>query len=63
MQDEGALATDPDDCPEVCLQCGEPIEPGSVRWNGRNWEHKSSDAHPQAGHHAMLDVEEATDAE
>lgn len=36
-----------------CPECGEELTGGSVRWNGRSWEHKSSEAHPQAGHHVM----------
>lgn len=36
-----------------CPECGEELTGGSVRWNGQYWEHKSSEAHPQAGHHAM----------
>lgn len=38
---------------DPCPQCGENLIPGSVRWNGTKWEHKSKEAHPQAGHHIM----------
>ena len=36
-----------------CPECGEVIEPGSLRWTGYSWEHKSSDVHAQAGHHVI----------
>jgi hypothetical protein len=38
---------------DPCPQCGEELTGGSIRWNGFAWEHKSSDTHPQAGHHIM----------
>lgn len=35
-----------------CPECDETITRGSLRWNGREWEHKNLD-HPQAGHHVF----------
>lgn len=45
--------------PEIlkpCPVCGEEhdgVNDSSIRWNGANWEHKSTEAHPQVGHHVM----------
>jgi len=47
-----------------CPICGEEMTPGAVRFNGRAWEHKSSEAHPQAGHHQISEtVDEDVDGE
>ena len=41
-----------------CPICGEEMTPGAIRFNGRAWEHKSSEAHPQAGHHQISEAVE-----
>jgi len=40
-----------------CPICGEEMTPGAIRFNGRAWEHKSSEAH-QAGHHQISEAVE-----
>lgn len=40
-----------------CPECGVEIDAGSLRWNGWAWEHKNPNVHPQAGHHAILNVD------
>lgn len=45
-----------------CPICGEEITPGAIRFNGRVWEHKSSEAHQQAGHHQISEAVEDGDS-
>lgn len=40
------------DCPE----CGVEINVGSIRYNGFGLEHKNPEAHPQAGHHVIIET-------
>lgn len=58
--------TDPFRGTYKCDSCGETyndatsLDPGSRwRWNGKTWEHKCPDAHPQAGHFQAALVQEA----
>ncbi|RDZ53094.1 hypothetical protein C5C07_15275 [Haloferax sp. Atlit-4N] len=39
-----------------CPICSEEITPGALRWSGLAWEHKSEEAHPQAGHHQISET-------
>ncbi|PSQ44456.1 hypothetical protein BRD17_04010 [Halobacteriales archaeon SW_7_68_16] len=45
-----------------CSICGEEMTPGAIRFNGCAWEHKSSEAHPQAGHHQISEPVENGDS-
>lgn len=48
---------------EECPECDEEIDAhGDLRYAGYGWEHKSEEAHPQAGHHSF-DVLEALGAD
>lgn len=41
---------------EECPECGVEITVGSLRFNGRTWEHKNPNVHPQSGHHIISNV-------
>jgi hypothetical protein len=41
---------------EDCPECGVEIDEGSLRFNGRAWEHKNPETHPQAGHHVIRET-------
>ena len=67
-EERNEITTPPPELPETCPHCGEEIEgqnDTSVRWNGQQWEHKSSEVTAQAGHHIIRkeDVEEMEDEE
>ena len=46
-----------------CPVCGEEMTPGAIRFNGRAWEHKSDETHPQAGHHRISEPLDEDDEE